>query len=513
MSESIPNRFAGTYVRELVNIDPSNPWYGYKYFGQFNRRAYVSAQKAAEARWRAENSDALRNHDKMGLLFCIKKFGKGAFRNRVLEWRGGDDGDELQIWVDTEEIRLIAEGGGPFRGIGTKSTLNLTHGGQGAHFASHEAKNAMAWKEFCNELLKYETANDSTLVWKDFESESGYRLGAQVSVVRQGQMWKGTKYESEREAWLESRKRWHWSTSWNSLDDAEKALRKQKLSDSHSTLQYIEAASIRSKQQWANASDETREQWCQSLSDGHSTEEYLEAASARGKQKWANATPDIRQQWCKALSDAHSTPEYLEGASIRSKNMWANCTEEARKQWCQTLSKSHTPENIARQVSALAKTTASRHEKTRAILTGAELEQFDKKIANTKASHDRQRQKLQELRKVPGWETANEADMKRARAEGVLADGRGSKKFSSSYEQQKHQLSILRQIPGWEKSNHFDLKRARDEGVMPDLRKQERPILATASEPAETPPPPEEPKPEKKPLWWLDSSSDEEDKQ
>jgi hypothetical protein len=473
MSDSIPNRFAGTYVRELVNIDPTNSWYGYKYFGQFNRKAYVSAQKAAEARWKTENNQAKRSNHKMGLLFCIKKFGKRAFRSRVLEWRGGDDFDELQLWVDPEEIRLIAEGGGPFRGLGTKSTLNLTHGGQGAHFASFEARNAMVWEEFCNELLKYEAANNSTLVPRAFVSESGYKLGKQLAVVRRGQMWKGTQYESERRAWLESKKRWHW----NAKDSEE----------------WRQSAASRSKARY----------------DVH---EFVEAASIRTKEQWANAPDEIRKQWCESLSKAHSTPQYIQAASVRKIAWWTTFSEEARQQFCQALSDSHTPESIAKQVASHAKNTAARHDETRSTLEESQLEEFEKKLAENKASVARRQQQLEELRKIPGWEHAKWEDLKRARDAGVIANGRlPTTAFSSSYEQQKHQLSILRKIPGWEKSNHADLKRARDEGVMPDLRKQKRPILATAPEPTETPPPAEEPKPEKKPLWWLDSGSDEED--
>ena len=463
--EEVPKRHAATYVRELLNIDPSDPSYGSQYFGQVHRKAYVSAQAAAEARWRSEDTDALRLDKKIGLMFVIKKYGKDALVNRVLDSRSGEDGKSLQEWVDAEEIRLIAEGGGPFKGLGTKTTLNLTHGGQGAHFAALEALNGAAWDEFCRELLEYEAVNKSTLVRQDFVSTSGYRLGSQLAVVRKGQLWKGTKFEREREVWLESRKRWFWkakkSEEWlrtlgdrtaawfASLSAEERAIHNQKTSDSHSTPEYVEAAAARGRSQWETVDDETRVGWCKALSLAHSTVEYVSAASERSKQQWQTADEETTRSWTKAMSQAHSNP----------------CV-------------------IAKAAAARLKTDTARHDIVKASLNVTALKEFDKKIAANKSSVARRRQQLEELRKVSGWEEAKCKDLKTAFDAGVLANGKSAvTKFSSSSEQKKHHLSILRQVPGWEAAVHKDLKRAREEGVLPDLRKRKRPILATAPEP------------------------------
>jgi hypothetical protein len=72
-----------------------------------------------------------------------------------------------------------------------------------------------AWHRFIDELNMYIANSKTALVPQKFVSTSGYRLGAAVNHVRNGEMLNGRDDENERRETLESLPNWSWNSRSN----------------------------------------------------------------------------------------------------------------------------------------------------------------------------------------------------------------------------------------------------------------------------------------------------------
>ena len=357
--ESEPEYIAVVYIRWLRWIDPSEPLYGCPYVGQ-SVRALLTANEVAVARWKEENSQAVREDKSTGLLHCLDVHGPEVFDDQIVEWKSGPR-SEAQAWANEREIALIAEHGGPLRdpSVRGKQTLNLTKGGKGAvNFEARDALRTIAWLKFKFEMEKYVECYETSLVPQSYVGPvSGYKLGARLTSVRQGQLWMGHPDETNRVAWLEALPGWAWnaheSDEWlEGLSERSKAQfaspeardalskRSKKQFESQEAR---DAVSERKKAMWANADEETRAEWSRKQSEARWTPETKAAASERAKAQFASQ--EARDALSKRSKKQFESQETRDAVSERKKAQWANADEETRAEWSRKNSEAKsTPE-------------------------------------------------------------------------------------------------------------------------------------------------------------------------
>jgi len=131
-------------------------------------------------------------------------------------------------------------------------------------------------------------------------------------------MWKGMSDEADIVAWAEALPKWHW--------------------DGRESEEYKARSVQTAKEQWANASEEQRAEWCKANKDAQNRPEVQAKRVQSNKDRWANASEEERAEWCKALSDAYNRPEVRAKHVQAGKDMWANASEEKRAAWSKAIS-------------------------------------------------------------------------------------------------------------------------------------------------------------------------------
>jgi hypothetical protein len=208
-----PVRTAVLYEARLEHADESEPLWRVPYFGQAVRVG--TAEEIFAARKREHERDAAREAKDLGLHAVIDRFGPDAIAWRIVSSATGPR-TAMQELANAEEIRLIDAHGGVMRDMDTKltQTLNLTKGGQpGDARAVWEAIDAWrkrAYTKFKAAMAKYVEEYESALVPQTYVNDDGYPLGAQLRHFRQGNMWKGSPWESEATAWARALPKWYW---------------------------------------------------------------------------------------------------------------------------------------------------------------------------------------------------------------------------------------------------------------------------------------------------------------
>lgn len=417
---SSTKRYAGIYVRWLINIPKSEPLYGMPYFGQVNRISCNSVDEAVRKRWREENRMASKSDKEVGLMAVIAMYGPDALKNEIIHRNEGKDRKALQKWVDELEKKCISDYGGPFRDDGSKCTLNLTMGGQGTvNFESFDAFRTMKWKRFARELIAYIDCNNTALVKSKYVSPSGYRLGKHVVGVRTGILLHGHPKEAERVAWLNTLPGW----VWRALDSPD----------------HISYVAKKAKDQHSNASEETRASWNRAKSVGHLTPMAVEASSSIASKHWETGT-GFASEHAKAKS-----------AAIRS-------THEYRA----------TSSSIKKEAAAI------KHASAMEGMNNEEKAEYQLKVDRRRKQNSARERALAALRKIPGWENSGLNHLKKARELGVIKNFHKAGNFDNAYESQKAALAELKKITGWENSIHRDIAKARKLGLIPDGRKRKR---------------------------------------
>jgi len=420
VASTAPTNYAGIYVRRIVNIPKTDPWYGLAYFGQVNRGNCMSVDDAVHKRWKEEERQAIHDDKDIGLIAAISMYGPGALKNEILYRNEGSDRQALQRWADALEKKCIRDNGGPFRDDGSMCTLNLTHGGKGGvNFESMDALRTVKWKRFASELLSYVESSRTALVNSRYVASSKYRLGKQVVQVRTGQLWRGHPDEAARVAWLEALPGW----VWKALDSPE----------------HISKIAQTTKNQYSSASDEILASWNSAKSTGHSTPAAVQASSSRAREEWESGTGFGSASSKAASTAARSTDEFREALS---------CTRKAA--------------------------AAAKHAAAMEHMTDQEKARYQLKVANKRRHNSSRERALAVLRKIPGWENSGLNHLAKARELGVIPNLNKVGNFVNSYESQKAALAELKKIPGWENSMHKDIARARKLGLISDGRKRKR---------------------------------------
>jgi hypothetical protein len=452
-----------------------------------------------------------------------------AFDNQIVDWKEGPR-SEVQKWANELEISLIAEHGGPLRdpSVRCKQTLNLTKGGKGHRgFEAIDASRTVAWLHFQDELGQYAECYETSLVPQPYINDvSGYQLGRNLSMVRQGQYWKGHPDETSRIKWLESLPDWAWNArdtdeyrqkasvrakkqfeSQEARDELSDRAKKQfasqeardELSDrakkQFASQESRNALSERAKTQWANADEDTRAEWCRKNSEAHNRPCVKAAASERAKAQWSNADEATRAEWSRKQSESKSTTEYKVAASERAKKQFKSqeardaLSERAKKQFESKQARDVQSDRAEAQWANATEETrtewarkqseAHNRSEVRAAASERAKKQFESQEARDALS---ERAKAQAVREAAeGKKSLSERSREwRLQQQDVKMASLTSDKEREQYQckidsearksaRKKRQLDALRQVPGWEDAKQRDIPEARTAGVLPSI--------------------------------------------
>ena len=388
-----PIVWAVIYIRWLIGVARSHPLFGIPYVGQ-TVRSCKSSLKVAKARWRDEDSVGRRSRKVVGLLSAIKDHGATAFRNIRVEWRKGRR-SEMLAWANDRERWWIHRLGGPLQDplVRLKQTLNLTDGGAGSAFAGHDASRSAKWARFASELSMFVSVHKTAAVHTGYVAASGYRLSQTLTTVRNGVYLDGHPHEDTRRRWLESLPGWVWNgntakeatirrhtaaaRSWSCLDEMEKEQR----------LKPLQTSAARSKRVL-------------------SMKEYIASLSAEERKK--------RFDHLQRSSDDRSAI---------TTSTWSKRSVEERQRIGSKMAKTKQLKPAEEQAATNAKrrnTIADKQNACLSMLNEKERRSKELKIAREKRKSQHKAAVLANLRKIPGWEHAKQADVPRARRERVI---------------------------------------------------------------------------------------------
>lgn len=384
----------------LEHVSETEPLWHVPYFGQAVRSG--TAEENLAARKYEHEYDAVKDGKEVGFHAVIDCFGKEAIEWTILDSKSGPR-SEMQAWADAYEKRLIAEHGGMLRDMTASlwQTLNLTEGGSGiARWAGFDAYRMKHFRVFKKEMELYVEKKGSSLVPFLYITVDKYHLGHRLNAFRRGQLRKGLPEQVAIEKWAEELPNW----SWNGRE----------------TSEYILALSQRSKDQWDNASETTRAEWCAGLSAAQRRPEVRAASVQRGIERWEGATEaklvfanatirrwetaseETKDKWKQNNSNVQLRPEVREKKVESNQRYWDNASEDERE---------------ARRMQLVAA-----HDRKREIkmlnMTAEERKVEEKKFERKRKHNQKRRDSLQLLRTV--LPNANRSDLARARKEGWM---------------------------------------------------------------------------------------------
>jgi hypothetical protein len=383
---------AVVYSRTLYCSDQNDPLHGIPYFGQ-SVRATETPEKAAKLRWQAEDNQAIRETKPVGLIAMLYVHGPSAFSNEIKEWKRGPR-TIVKKWADEREMHWIAHFGGPMRDPTKKlrQTLNILEGGSSSNFVYQDAFRSICWSKFKHELKEYIDCNGTSLVPQVYVSPSNFRLGEQLSNVRQGKLWKGHLFEAEMVSWLEALPHWTWN-----LQETRRLVAWETFKSE--LVRYVESfGTALVPQKYVSPS-------------GHKLGITLETVRHAG-----NYIND---------DDGETRRSFLESLPGWSWN--AKETEEWKKKQLECCTATidawnarATPEDYKRIQRKRAKTIHDAHELKMKTMTDDEKRKFQKKKDHSQKMARRRQQQLDALRKVQGYERATIRDIPKARNLGIL---------------------------------------------------------------------------------------------
>ena len=197
-------------IREVANED--DPLHHTPYFGQ--TFGHGDPQAVAKRRWSAEVCASMKTKKLIGLEAAIRLRGADAFSFVIIASRVGKRSD-IVTWLDAEEVKLIAEAGGPLRDqeVRLQQTLNITSGGHAnatVEIVALEAQQKQLWRKFQKRLLQTIAIRKSIENIRDSDvCPDGYAIGKAIARVRQqGVFLYGRPDESARRDWLRSLPGW-----------------------------------------------------------------------------------------------------------------------------------------------------------------------------------------------------------------------------------------------------------------------------------------------------------------
>ena len=426
------------YDRTLARVDESHPLFGSHYLGQAVRsvaRYGTNPQKVAEKRWREEDTEAFRVPKRVGLSAVIRKHGADAFEDAVIDFRIGYRRD-VQPWADEQEKGMIAAYGGPLRDMHARleQTLNLTDGGKGdVECKSRIALNNLVWRDFVLALTEFVDDHGTAYVPYNTILPSGYKLGRQVRCVRGGDLWKGWPDQEKRKSWLESLPKWTWNAA---QSDERKAALSKGAKQQFATQEARDAVSERTKQQFANETDEQRAERIRRTNEGKRRPEVRDAASKKTKQQFA--TQEARDAVSQRTKQQFATQEGRDRNAEGHKNWWADLSADDRAEQIRKITEgSRRPEvraaasektkqqfatQEARDLVAEGKRKAAKAKQEAKLATLSEAEQARARVI-IKRNQDKQarrKRRLAALQRIAGWERAAMKDIPKAKAAGIV---------------------------------------------------------------------------------------------
>ena len=301
------------YRAWLEHADPEEPLWHTPYFGQVVRVGTV--EELFAKRKHEHERDAARKDKDLGFLAMLDTFGSDAVEWEVVSSKSGPR-TAMQEFANAEEKRLIAAHGGVLHDMDEKleQTLNLTEGGQGdarARWTNIDAKRRRAFNRFKVAMEAYVAEYKDALVPTKFVDEDGYRLGSQLHCFRRGRMWKGMPEEAAITAWAETLPKFAWNVQ--------------------KTDEYRELLVQRSKDMWANASKEQRDERVRKIKVAMATDASKAKRSKIGKDQWANASEETRVKWCAAFSEAQRRPEVRAKGIAKTRATMATDASKAKR--------------------------------------------------------------------------------------------------------------------------------------------------------------------------------------
>lgn len=199
------------YGAHLNGADPSEPLWHTPYFGQ--SLGSGTGDEVFSTRQRQHCTRCQSNPKELGFHAVIDLFGPDAIEWWLVACNSGPR-SKMQAWVDAKEAQLIFNHGGVLRNMDARlnQTLNQTEGGSGiARWTGFDARRRHSLHKFKTCMETYVSEHGSSLVPQEFVAEDGYRLGAQLSNFRVGQMRIGLPEQPDIEAWAESLPEWAWN--------------------------------------------------------------------------------------------------------------------------------------------------------------------------------------------------------------------------------------------------------------------------------------------------------------
>ena len=327
------------YRAWLEHADPEEPLWHTPYFGQVVRVGTV--EELFAKRKHEHERDAARKDKDLGFLAMLDTFGSDAVEWEVVSSKSGPR-TAMQEFANAEEKRLIAAHGGVLHDMDEKleQTLNLTEGGQGdarARWTNIDAKRRRAFNRFKVAMEAYVAEYKDALVPTKFVDEDGYRLGSQLHCFRRGRMWKGMPEEAAITAWAETLPKFAWNVQ--------------------KTDEYRELLVQRSKDMWANASKEQRDERVRKIKVAMATDASKAKRSKITTDQIANESVETKAERERRKAETMATDASKAKRSKIGKDQWANASEETRVKWCAAFSEAQRRPEV--RAKGIAKTRAT----------------------------------------------------------------------------------------------------------------------------------------------------------
>lgn len=267
----------GVVYKIFESKDPSYVLHRVPYIGQ--TRGVGSPEFVAKRRWKGEISTYKKSTNLVGLNAMLRESGSENCTFEIIEHKTGPR-SEIMKWLNTMEIKLIAQNGGPLRDMEKKlhQTLNLTIGGAVKESMSLEAREAQLlqmWRQFVKHIEEAIRDNGTIDTPRSYACTDGYKFGDTVArIINDGDFLFGRPAEASRRKFLEQQPGWRKKRSYSEAATQREAKieretpgfqqqrQKEFIANARATGQLMEAAkkqkSTKSSSIWKEKASETQ---------------------------------------------------------------------------------------------------------------------------------------------------------------------------------------------------------------------------------------------------------------
>ena len=177
------------YKHTLVGIDEEHILYGVSYIGQSRSKDAKTPEKLMHRRWKCHVRDSKSKNNDYCFQRMIKIFGEKTWKHEILHIVEEETFEECCSKLDKLEIQEIENHGGVFKNKGEKlkQTFNLASGGSGyKQYEGFVNRQKVKFKDVLKHLLEYKLDKKDLVVPLYYIDENGFKLGYEVSEIRQG---------------------------------------------------------------------------------------------------------------------------------------------------------------------------------------------------------------------------------------------------------------------------------------------------------------------------------------